>query len=431
MDVRQKLTSLKNSDFLKNIGKMMSGTGAAHLLGIAVYPVLTRLYTPEQIGVYATFVSIFMIYAAVATLRYEYATLIPRTQQAANNVTFLSLFVLLVFSSFLMLTLLVLGPALREMLNLQELGRLIYLLPVSVVTYSLFMILTFHFNRIKEYGKIAGAKITAATGIAGGQAGLGFGGFLQSGMVVGKVFGDIAGVVFLLWKRRKIQSSISAGVSPLRMAAMAKRYRNFAFYNTPHALTTTSSNNFPVLLFNSFFSDAIAGFYAMAAKICYSPVQVVAHAAYQVFSQRVAEKYGKRERIIPFIHSNLAMLAGVGFLPFLLLFFISPKLFPWLLGDGWEMTGLFVQILTPFIFLVFVATPMNFIPLMLNRQRKAFVIDFCYLLLRLAALSIGIWYQDVMLALTLYSAVGVCVNLYQLSWFYAIARKAERDMFPA
>lgn len=430
MALSQKWAQIKNSEFLKNIGKMMSGTGAAHLLGIAVYPVLTRIYTPEQIGIYATFVSFFMIYAAVSTLRYEYATLIPRTQHAANNVTFLSFTVLLTSALFLLLILLLFGQQLRELLNLQELGRLIYLLPVSVITYCMFMILTFHYNRLKQYGSIATAKVTAASGIAGGQAGLGFGGFQSFGMVVGKVLGDISGVLFLIWKRRKIEGSIRAGVSPKRMAAMAKRYKNFAYYNTPHALTTTASNNFPVLLFNSFFSEAIAGFYAMAAKICYSPVQVVAHAAYQVFSQRVAEKYGNRDRIIPFIHSNLALLAGIGFFPFLILFFVSPQLFPWLLGEGWEMTGKFVQILTPFIFFVFVATPMNFIPLMLNRQRKAFIIDLIYLLLRLAALGIGIWQQDVMLALMLYAAVGVAVNLYQLSWFYAIARKAELELFP-
>lgn len=428
--MRQKLTSLRNSEFLQNIGKMMSGTGAAHLLGIAVYPVLTRIYSPEEIGVFATFVSVFMIYAAISTLRYEYATLIPRTQFAANNVTFLALFVLGIFAFVLFLLVLLFGSQLQELLNMQHLGFLIYLLPVSVLAYCLFLILSFYFNRLKKYGSIATAKITLAAGVSGGQVGLGFAGFQSAGMVVGKVLGDISGVLFLIWKRRKMEGSIRAGVSPKRMAAMAKRYKNFAYYNTPHALTTTTSNNFPVLLFNSFFSEAIAGFYAMAAKICYSPVQVVAHAAYQVFSQRVAEKYGNRDRIIPFIHSNLALLAGVGFFPFLILFFVSPQLFPWLLGEGWEMTGKFVQILTPFIFFVFVATPMNFIPLMLNRQRKAFIIDLIYLLLRLAALGIGIWQQDVMLALMLYAAVGVAVNLYQLSWFYAIARKAERELFP-
>lgn len=431
MDVRQKLTSLKNSDFLKNIGKMMSGTGAAHLLGLISYPIITRIYTPDEIGIYATLISMFMIYASVSTLRYEYATLIPKNTQAANNITFLALFVLAVMSLILLTVLLFFGRPIAVFFNIDSLGGWLFLLPVLVISYCVFTIFTFHFNRLKHYGTIASAKVTSAAGISGFQILFGWMGLQQLGMVLGKALGDFGGIILFIWKRRKIESSIRAGVSVKRMAAMAKRYKNFAFYNTPHSFTTTVSSNFPVLILSGFFSEATAGFYSMAAKICYSPVQVVAHSAFQVFGQRISEKYADKERIMPFIHSNLLLMAGVGFFPFLALFFVSPALFSWLLGPEWVVTGHYVQILTPFIFLVFVATPMNFIPLMLNRQRKAFVIDFCYLLLRLAALSIGIWYQDVMLALILYSAVGVCVNLYQLSWFYAIARKAEREMYPA
>ena len=68
-----KFTRFKNqvllSGFVKNLGKMMSGTGFAHLLGIAVLPVLTRLYTPDEMGVFATFVSLFAICYCVASLR--------------------------------------------------------------------------------------------------------------------------------------------------------------------------------------------------------------------------------------------------------------------------------------------------------------------------------------------------------------------------
>jgi len=70
---------------------MMSGTGFAHLLGIAVLPVLTRIYTPEEMGVYATFLSMVMICYCVASFRYEYATLIPKSLSAANNITILSI----------------------------------------------------------------------------------------------------------------------------------------------------------------------------------------------------------------------------------------------------------------------------------------------------------------------------------------------------
>ena len=424
--VRKKIRQALASDFLKNIGKMMSGTGFAHLIGIIMIPALTRIYTPGEIGVYAAFLSVSVICYSVASLRFEYATLIPKSDYAANNISVLAILTAL-SSSFLVLVLLVLfGNTIADLLNIQKLGRLIYLIPFSMFAFSLFMILSFSLNRYRRYGAIAGGKITISTTMAIGQIGLGLMQLKQTGLVIGKVASDLLGVIFLIWHRQKLDSSIRAGVSPRRMKLMALRYKNFPLYNAPHALTTTASSNFPVLLFNSFVSEAIAGFYSMAIKALYSPVRVVAQAGYQVFSQRISEKYGNRERLIPFMKSTVLLLVGSGFLPFLVLFWISPPFFTWFLGPAWEMTGLFVRILTPYIFLVFIVTPLNFIPLMLDRQRRAFVIDVFYLLARIAALGVGIYVENVFLALALYSVTGVVVNGYLLFWYFSLAVRAEK-----
>ena len=425
-----KFTRFKNqvllSGFVKNLGKMMSGTGFAHLLGIAVLPVLTRLYTPDEMGVFATFVSLFAICYCVASLRYEYATLIPGNNLEANNITALSIFLALTSGVMLLVILALFHRSIAEILNIEALGFLIFFLPASVVSYSMFMILTFSLNRQKKFGSIATGKITAASTTAASQVGMGFLQMQQAGLVIGKFAGDFLGMIFLLWKRKKMESSVTAGVSPRRMVAMARRYRNFPFYNTPHALTTSVSNNFPVLLFNTWFSEAIAGFYAMAHRALYSPVQVVGQAAYQVFSQRISEKYGNQEQLIPFIKSTLLLLAAIGILPFLLLFLVSPPLFSWFLGPGWEMTGYFVRILTPFVFLVFIVTPLNFIPLLLGRQKKAFLIDVVYLMFRLLALSAGIYMDSVWIALSLYALIGVVFSTYLIIWYYLLAKKAEQ-----
>jgi len=405
---------------------MMSGTGFAHLLGIAVLPVLTRIYTPEEMGVYATFLSMVMICYCVASFRYEYATLIPKSLSAANNITILSISLTMTSGVVLLSLLALFHRPIAEILNIEAIGLLIFFLPASVVFYSMFMILTFSLNRQKKYGFIATGKITASSATAASQIGMGFLQMQQAGLVIGKFAGDFLGMIFLLWKRQKMGSSITAGVTPRRMVAMARRYRDFPVYNTPHALTTSVSNNFPVLLFNTWFSEAIAGFYAMAHRALYSPVQVVGKAAYQVFSQRISEKYGNQEQLIPFIKSTLLLLTAIGILPFLLLFLVSPPLFSWFLGPGWEMTGYFVRILTPFVFLVFLVTPLNFIPLLLGRQKKAFLIDVVYLMFRLLALSAGIYMDGVWIALTLYATVGVVFSTYLILWYYLLAKKAER-----
>jgi len=427
--LKKYLQQIPMSGFLANLGKLMSGTGLAHLIGVAIIPVLTRLFTPEEIGIYATYLSLFIILSSVASLRYEYATLIPRTDQEANNITVLSSILVTGFSLLLLLVFLIAKGPVTRLLGVGSLGWLIYLLPFSIFSFGMFMVLLFRLNREKRYSAMAAGKITGTGVMSAGQITMGWMQLQQAGLILGKVAGDLSAMLLMFWKLRKIQRSVMSGVSPQRMMAMAKRYRNFPFWNAPHALTATTSYNIPVLLFYNFFSEAVAGYYAMAVKALYIPVQVIAQAVLQVFGQRIAEKRANRERLIPFMNSTLLLLCGIGIVPFLLLFLFSPPLFDWFLGSGFETTGYYVRILTPFVFLVFLVTPLNFIPLMLNRQRKAFVIDLVNLAARVAALATGIWYQSVEMALILYTISGVCINTYLLFWFYHIARKAEMESF--
>lgn len=423
--IRNRIRQLSGSEFLKNLGKMMSGAGLAHLLVLLLIPVITRLYTPAEIGVYSTYASMFIILMAVASLRYEFATLVPPNHLAANNITVLAAVVSAGFNLLLLLVLLVFGEGIAAALNIEALGRLIYLLPLSLLSFNGFLILKYSLNYHKKYGAIAGGKVMEASSTGGAQISMGWAGLQEAGLVAGKLIGDVASMLFLLWQRWRMQESVTAGVSPRRMMAMAKRYKSFPLYNMPHALTTASSNNFPVLLFNTYFSEAIAGFYAMAMRACYSPVQIAGQSAYQVFSQRLAEKHGQHDRILPFIRSTTLLMAAIGLAGFLPLFVISPPLFAWALGPEWEVTGQMVRYIIPYIFMVFILRPLNFIPLLTNRQGSAFAIDLVYLLARLAALLTGIYYDDVWLAIGLFSASGVGFSLGLMLWYYRLAQSAE------
>lgn len=429
MSLKKYTEQARQSEFLKNIGKIMSGTGLAHLIGIAILPVLTRLFTPDEFGVYATYLSVFVICYSAAALRYEAAILLPKLESSANNVTVLALLVTMTSVCLLFLVLFFFGDTIAEILNITSIGAFILLVPLSVGAFSVFQIMSMSLNRAKHYSIMAAGRVTIAGGSAGGQTWLGWSQFVSAGLIVGKVFGDLVGATLMLWRRSKLSSSILSGVTPRRMMAMAKRYRNFPLYNTPHALTTSVSNNFPVLLFNSYFSEVVAGFYSIALKACYAPVQVIAQASYQVFGQRVSEKFGKKDRIMPFIKSTILLQGGLAFFPFVLLFIISPWLFSWALGPEWSESGTYVRILTPYFFLVFIVTPLNFIPLLLNRQRKAFAIDVVYLFLRLSSLLTGIYFGSVYLALILYAASGITVSIYQIVWIWMIASRAEKRMF--
>ncbi len=71
--------SLKpRSEFSRNVLTLMTGTTIAQAIPIAISPILTRIYTPEDFGMLALFIAITAIFGSIANGRYELATMLPK-----------------------------------------------------------------------------------------------------------------------------------------------------------------------------------------------------------------------------------------------------------------------------------------------------------------------------------------------------------------
>ncbi|MDZ7775662.1 MAG: hypothetical protein U5L09_08740 [Bacteroidales bacterium] len=64
---------IKNNIFFQNIAVVAGGNTAAKLIGILSAPVITRLYSPEDYGVFSVFASAVAVIGALSTLRYAVA----------------------------------------------------------------------------------------------------------------------------------------------------------------------------------------------------------------------------------------------------------------------------------------------------------------------------------------------------------------------
>ena len=63
--------NIYKSDFLKYTLVLVSGTVLAQLIPILLQPILRRIYTPEQFGLFAVYSSIFSMLVVVAAGKYE------------------------------------------------------------------------------------------------------------------------------------------------------------------------------------------------------------------------------------------------------------------------------------------------------------------------------------------------------------------------
>jgi O-antigen/teichoic acid export membrane protein len=86
----QAFAKLRRSAFIKNIFIVMSGTALAQVLGFALSPIISRLYSPMDFGVFGSFYAVQGVIAAGLTLDYSAAVVLPKQKNDAINCFVLS-----------------------------------------------------------------------------------------------------------------------------------------------------------------------------------------------------------------------------------------------------------------------------------------------------------------------------------------------------
>lgn len=86
--------------FFRNIATLITGTTVAQAIPIAISPILTRIYTPEEFGPLALYISITSIFSVIATFRYELTIVQVQCDEDAKSLIQLSFFLISIVSFF-------------------------------------------------------------------------------------------------------------------------------------------------------------------------------------------------------------------------------------------------------------------------------------------------------------------------------------------
>ena len=104
----------------------MTGTTIAQAIPIAISPILTRIYTPEDFGLLALFVAITSIFASIANARYELAIMLPKKDEDAINIFALGFIVTTSLSLVLLFLVVLFNDYFTKLLNNEEISICLY-----------------------------------------------------------------------------------------------------------------------------------------------------------------------------------------------------------------------------------------------------------------------------------------------------------------
>jgi hypothetical protein len=85
LQLRHTHARLRKSSFVKNVLVVMSGTAAVQIIDFALSPIMSRLFSPSDFGIFDSFDAVFGVIAAGVTLEYTHATMLPKERKDAIN----------------------------------------------------------------------------------------------------------------------------------------------------------------------------------------------------------------------------------------------------------------------------------------------------------------------------------------------------------
>ena len=370
---------LNKSDFIKSSFTLIFGTVLAQLIPIALQPILRRIYTPEEFGLFAVYLSLIGMVVVAANLRYESTIVLPEDDDKASNLVVGGFFISLVFSLVFFILLFCFGDNLIQLLSLpKDISKWLYVLPFSVFVISCSRILNFWLTRKKAFKASAVNKVgrRSSEGVIQTVGNT----FQSSGLIIGNIVGDTVNLLISILQSIKHGLSFKAYNISITKQQL-KKYIDFPKYSTIPTLLNSVSLFLPVIIINQFYSQEVTGYFDLSRQMLALPLALVSMAVSQVLIQKIVEHKQNRKKITKLVTKIALVLLAMSAAGILVIELFGIELFTFIFGNEWELSGKITQILIFSYAIKFVVSPLTSVFIGLEKIKISSIWQVCYFLI--------------------------------------------------
>ncbi len=413
------------SEFSRNVLTLMTGTTIAQAIPITISPILTRLYTPEDFGILALYLSVMLIIGIFATGRYELALPLAKRTAEANNLLGVISIISVAISLLMIIILMMFSNVLLNYIS-NDFLNLLYIMPVNIIFMSIFNGIQYWLNQQENFKQIASNKVILNLLIASSQIAIGFSVLSTNGLVLGYIIGYVFVFLYVLYTFRNIIVNVFKTISLKKMRFNLIKHKDFPLVNTFHSLSDKMQSDGVIFLITYKFSFTILGLYSMVVRSITMPAGLIGNAVGQV----VFSKFSKVYNDIQDIELEVRLIVKKLFLfftpLFAILFFLLPPLFSFIFGEEWEEAGIYAQILLPYVYLNFIVSPISNIPLIVKKVKSYFKFSLIGNIITIVVFVMSIYFYDsFIVSLSLFSLCRTLYTLALLGWIIKISKKGK------
>jgi len=417
----KKINNIKQNTYVMQIATLMSGALMAQIVTFAFIPIITRLYTPTEFGLYSLFFSIVSILGLISSLKYDQAIMLPKSDKDAQALVFLSI---LITCGMVIVTIFILAIFYDFFIEYFDENEIfIWMIPFGVALLGILQIFNAYSSRKQFYKKLATVKVINSFTVVGVQS-LSKYIFKYNGLVLGKLLADTLSLFLLLkfhFKRNTLQLK---SLTKRRIKLNAKRHDHFPKYQSFTVFLNSISQNIPIMLLASLYSPEIAGYYALTVRVLQVPIGLIGSSTKEVYYQKASKMYANRENIFELYKKTTVTLLKLFIVPFFIVLLFGGHLFSFVFGEEWIESGKIAQILILWFLFLFINSPSMITFSILKLQKVQMKMEIISLIMRFLSIYIGYYFfNSYILSISLFLLISVSVNIYAISYIYMTLQK--------
>lgn len=374
--VSSELKKLYKNAFARNVATLFAGSALAQVFPLLITPLLGRLFTPVQYGIYGQVNSVMQVLGSSPGGRYGQAVVVPKSDDQARALVVASFLVTVVFTLIAGTLLYTFDASIKAFLTAYELGSWLLITPVFVLLVGIQRPFNFWLVRKERYRALALLKIiqTTSTGILW----LTLGALkIEGGLILGYVGGWVVFTIVSFYFSFRNQIDLSSFEPSLLWKSM-REYRDFPIYNAAPMMLTELSKQATIFLITYLFTLEETGYYNMTRMLLYNPLTIFGMALSQVYFQRIAARQQERISVQSSILKVTFILLTFAVLTIGILHFWGTEIFALVLGKEWALSGRISEILIISYALQFVALPLSTVLTAIKEVKLASVYPMVY-----------------------------------------------------
>jgi O-antigen/teichoic acid export membrane protein len=373
----KKFKKILGSSFGKATLILTSGSLVAQAITLLAAPILTRIFSPEELGVYALILTAESLFASVVCGRYDVSIVSEPNEKKIFPLIKLSFLISVIISAVASL-----GYGAYFILKKEDYSSYTYAIGFIFILLLLsgaIKILESYNNRYKEY-KIMSYVYILRTSVQ--NLGAILLGFLKFG-VLGILLPHTFGLIFGLKKqseslRSKFKKVFSVGRIEL-IDVMKAHYRQPLFSAPAVFANRFSYSSIPIFV-ESLFGLTTLGYYWISYKALGLPLSVMSNNVAKVFYQEACREYDKTGKFINSFKKTSIILFVLAIPMVFALYFIAPPAFEIAFGDGWSKAGVYVQILAPMFGIRLVVNTISYGLQVANKQSMELALQIIFVI---------------------------------------------------